>query len=85
MESWYYRNLKGDELVLLLEHEFTNDKLAIKFLEHFIKHSKVGPNANWKLLLIDNYRSHYILQFILLAIYNYIVLVSFLIYLIYYI
>jgi DDE superfamily endonuclease len=78
MESWYRGNLKGDELVLLSNHGFTNDELAIKFLEHFIKHTKAGPNADWKLLLMDNYGSHCTPEFILLAIRNHIVLVSFL-------
>jgi len=37
MESWYQaKTLIGDEKVLVLESGYTNDELAIEWLQHFI-------------------------------------------------
>jgi hypothetical protein len=47
MESWYCNNmLKGDELILLSNSGFTNDELAIYFLNHFIKYTKARPKED---------------------------------------
>ncbi len=77
MESWYRDKLKGRELVLLSENGFTTDRLAMRFLHHFIEHTKAGPDQPYKLLLMDNHGSHRTPEFILLAIRNHVIPVAF--------
>jgi hypothetical protein len=42
MESWFRDREHQNELVLLSEHGFTNDQLAIQFLRHFIRQTDSG-------------------------------------------
>ena len=42
------------------------------FLKHCIKNSNAGPNAEWKLMLMDNHDSHSSAEFLRLANENYI-------------
>jgi hypothetical protein len=72
MENWFHDNLKGDELILLSDSGYTNEELAIRWLKHFIKHTKAGPNEPWKLLLMDGHKSHENPDFVLLALENHI-------------
>jgi hypothetical protein len=44
IESWIYENLKGAEVIMLSDTGYTNDKLVVWWLEHFIKHTDSGPN-----------------------------------------
>jgi hypothetical protein len=71
--------MTGGELVLLSTTGFTNDQLAIQYLEHFIKHVGASPDASdWILLLFDNHGSYKTPQFILLAYRNKVIIVTFL-------
>jgi hypothetical protein len=54
MESWYSEKLTGDELVLLSETGYTNNELAMIYLEHFICHTNAGPVEPMKVLLMDS-------------------------------
>lgn len=38
--------------------DYPNNRIALEHLEHFIKHTRAGPNKRWKTLLIDSYESH---------------------------
>jgi hypothetical protein len=70
MESWYHKNLQGDEMVLLSESGYTNEKLSLDWLKHFIKHTESvsdRPDLPWKVLLMDGHRSHLSPEFVLLA------------------
>ncbi|KFY68309.1 hypothetical protein V496_01174, partial [Pseudogymnoascus sp. VKM F-4515 (FW-2607)] len=58
MESWYHRSLDGRERVLLSESGYTNDELALEWLNHFILHTQSTPNSETKLLLLDSHSSH---------------------------
>jgi hypothetical protein len=58
MDSWYHENLHGTELILLSESGFTNDQLAMEWLEHFITHTESTPSSTTKLLLVDSHLSH---------------------------
>jgi hypothetical protein len=44
MDSWIHDNLKGGEVINLLETGYTNERIAIAWLNHFIKHTKARPN-----------------------------------------
>jgi len=58
MESWYHESLQGTELILLSESGFSNDQLAMKWLEHFITHTESTSYSENKLLLVDSHPSH---------------------------
>lgn len=73
MDSWFRDRIHQDELVLLSESGFTNDNLAIRFLNHFIQYTSAGPDKTKKLLLMDNHGSHVTAEFIDLATRNNIV------------
>jgi hypothetical protein len=73
MESWFRDRLHQNELVLLSDSGFTNDELAIRFLEHFILYSDAGPSQPPKLLLMDNHGSHVTPEFINIATSNNVV------------
>jgi hypothetical protein len=79
MISWFDDN--DDELfentyVMFFESEFILNKIALKFLKHYIKNSNVDSDAEWKLMLMNNHESHMILEFIVLANENHIRLFS---------
>jgi hypothetical protein len=44
MESWIHNNLKGGEVISLSETGYTNKKIAIAWLRHFIKHTEARPD-----------------------------------------
>ena len=67
MENWVHENLKGAEVMYLSETGYTNDQIAVWWLEHFIKHTDSGPDKLWKLLLLDGHVSHECPQFVLKA------------------
>ena len=73
MDSWFRDTIHQYELVLLSESGFTNDALAIRFLNHFIQHTSAGPDKPKKLLLMDNHGSHITAEFIDLATRNNII------------
>ena len=55
MKSWYNEKLTGEELVLLSDSGYTNNELAMIYLEHFIKHTNADPDQPTKVLLMDNH------------------------------
>jgi hypothetical protein len=69
MISWFNDNNKLFEniYVMFFESEFISDKIALKFLKHYIKHSNVDSNAEWKLMLMNNHESYIIFEFIALT------------------
>jgi hypothetical protein len=67
IELWYNEKLSGDKLVLLSDLGYTNSKLAIVFLKHFIKHIGATSNTLRKVLLIDSHISHTTSEFVLQA------------------
>jgi hypothetical protein len=75
MISWFDDNddeLSENKYVMFFESEFILDKIALKFLKHYIKNSNVDSNAEWKLMLMNNHESHIILEFIAFANENHI-------------
>jgi hypothetical protein len=67
MTSWYNDKLSGDELVLLSESGYTNNELAMLYLEHFIKCTNAGSDQPQKVLLMDSHTSHTTSEFIIRA------------------
>jgi hypothetical protein len=67
MDSWYNEGLYGTELILLSESGYTNDQLALKWLQHFILHTESSKNSKPKVLLMDSHTSHRTPEFTILA------------------
>ena len=74
-----------DTFIIMLKKGFTNNEIAVKFLQHFIRNLDARPYLDQKLLLINNYRSHKTPKFIKLANKNYILLYPLFAYITYYI
>ncbi len=75
MINWFDDNddkLFENTYVMFFESEFISDKIALKFLKHYIKNSDVDSDAEWKLMLMNNHESHMIFEFIAFANENYI-------------
>jgi hypothetical protein len=76
MISWFNDDdddkLSEDTYVMLSESEFVSNKIVLKFLKHYIKHSDADSNAEWKLMLMNNHENHIILEFITFANENHI-------------
>jgi hypothetical protein len=77
MESWYHENLSSTERILLSESGYTNDQLAMEWLQHFILHTESSRDSNPKVLLLDSHTSHCTPQFILLGSENNILIYNF--------
>ena len=58
METWYHKNLNGRERILLSESGYTNDELALIWLEQFIKETLSDKNSEWKVIILDSHTSH---------------------------
>ncbi len=67
MADWFPPELEDEATIITSESGFTNDRIAIEFLKHFIKHTNAGPSSDWKLLLMDNHGSHETPEFLRLA------------------
>lgn len=66
MDSWYHKSLHGTELVLLSKSGYSNDQLAIEWLEHFITHTESTQSTS-KLLLLVSHLSHLTPEFTIRA------------------
>ncbi len=80
--SWFDddNELFENTYVMFFESEFISNKIALKFLKHYIKNSDVDSDAEWKLMLMNNHKSHIIFEFIILTNENYIRLFSLIFY-----
>lgn len=63
MGSWY-KYLHDDTLVGVLESGYTNDQLALCWVEHFNEFSRRTMTGSRRLLIIDNHGSHCTKEFI---------------------
>lgn len=72
MAAWFSENLPAGIKILTSESGFTSNKIALIYLQHFIENSDAGPDADWKLMLMDNHGGHITPEFALLADENHI-------------
>ena len=72
MVNWFSEDLPSGTHIIPSDLGFTSDKIAVEYLKHFIKNSYAGPNAEWKLMLMDNHGSHATPEFVDLANENHI-------------
>ncbi len=84
MINWFSNDVSSNTFIVFLENDFTFDKIALKFLKHYIKHSDAKFNAKWKLMFMNNHESHLIIEFINLINKNHIRSFSFISHLIHF-
>ncbi|KFY20161.1 hypothetical protein V493_07734, partial [Pseudogymnoascus sp. VKM F-4281 (FW-2241)] len=77
MDSWYHENLLGTELFLLSDTGFSNSQLALRWLQHFVRHTAPHTAEVPKLLLLDSHVSHTSYEFIIIAAENNILIYTF--------
>jgi len=77
MEHWVQDNLTGVEVIAVSQTGYTNESIAVSWLDHFIKHVDAGPEADWRILLLDGHTTHHKDDFILKCYENHIVLFVF--------
>ena len=73
MESWVSDNLLGAEVIVVSQTGYTNEKIALAWLDHFIKHVDAGPDKHWRMLLLDGHITRHKADFILKCHENHIV------------
>src|SRR5207237_4034524 len=59
MENWIHENLTGAEILAVSPTGYTNESIALTWLDHFIKHIGAGPNKHWRMLLLDGHITHH--------------------------
>ena len=77
IESWYPKNLDGNELILLSETGYSNRELALRWLQHFVEITAPHNPGNPKVLLLDSHVSHKSPEFIIKAAEHHIILWAF--------
>ena len=73
MEDWVQNNVTGAEVIAVSQTGYTNESIAVSWLDHFIKHVDAGPEAHWRILLLDGHTTHHKDNFILKCHENHIV------------
>lgn len=81
MVNWFPAGLPEGTQIIPIENGFTSDNVGLVYLQYYIDNSDCGPEADWKLMLMDNHGSHCTPEFIRLANENHICLYLFISYL----
>jgi hypothetical protein len=58
MDNWINKKLIGTERIAATPTGYTNNEIALQYMDHLIKHSRAGPDKPWKILLLDGHESH---------------------------
>jgi hypothetical protein len=78
IENWLKDKLKGEERIAYTPISYTNNKIALEYIDYLIKYTRAGLDKLWKILLLDGHESHYTEEFKIRAQENYILLFYFL-------
>jgi hypothetical protein len=76
-DNWIRDELVRKERVACSLTGYTNNKIALEYHDHLIKHTCAGLTKPWKILLLDGHESHYTNDFKLQAAENHIKLFYF--------
>jgi hypothetical protein len=58
MENWIILELVGKKRIATTLTRYTNNEVALLYLNYLIHHIRAGPNKPWKILLLDSHESH---------------------------
>jgi hypothetical protein len=72
MEAWIAQELVGPEAIITTLTGYTNNVVALQYLEHLILHLQASLTRPWKILLLNSHESHKTPKFQLLAQNNHI-------------
>ena len=72
MEAWVAQELVGEERIRPTTTGYTNNEVALEYLDHLILHLRAGLSKPWKILLLDSHESHKTDGFQLKAMQNHI-------------
>lgn len=64
IESWINNNLSNNMLLTVANTSYSNDWLSLQWLKYFHTHSAMLQKKTYKILLINDYGSYYIIEFI---------------------
>lgn len=70
MDRWVSDNLTSGEVVDIRPTIYTNNRIALKYLENLIKHTRAGPNKKWNIILLYSHESYDTDEFKLKALEN---------------
>ncbi|RPA97609.1 hypothetical protein L873DRAFT_1690158, partial [Choiromyces venosus 120613-1] len=73
MENWIQDNLTGAEVITVLPTGYTNERIALAWLDHFIKHAGTSPDQHWCILLLEGHITHCQNDFVIKCHENYII------------
>ena len=76
MINWFANELFDETRIISLTNDFTFDKIAMTFLQHYIDHFDFKSDNKWKLMLMNNHDNHITSEFIKLTNENHIRLFS---------
>ena len=64
MEIWVSDNILEAEVIAVSQTGYTNEKIALAWLDHFIKHVEAGPDKHWHILVLDGHITHHKADFV---------------------
>lgn len=73
MENWIADEFHGDERIECTPTGYTNNEIALLYLDYLIEHTKAAKNKAWKILLLDGHESYYTDEFKLKCLEHHIV------------
>jgi len=77
MENWIQDNLSGAEVIAVSQTGYTNEGIALVWLDHCINHVDAGPDKDWCVLLLDGHITHHQPDFVIKCHENHIVPIEF--------
>jgi hypothetical protein len=58
IDNWVSENLIRTKHIEYTPTGYTNNDVAMKYLDHLIKYLRARPEKPWKILLLDSHESH---------------------------
>lgn len=74
MDAYFPEDFEDETVIDITDSGYTNNKVALQWLQHFIKHTSASAELEYKMLLFDGHGSHTTLKFCKLAAANNIIL-----------
>jgi hypothetical protein len=64
MASWFSKELPLNTRIVTSASRFTSEEIVLEFLKHYIQNLNARPDADWKLMLMNNHESYLTTEFI---------------------
>jgi hypothetical protein len=58
MDAYFPEDLEDDTVIDMTDSGYTNEQVALQWLQHFIQHTSASSESEKKLLLFDGHNSH---------------------------